>query len=101
MSPLRYTVSLIDGIERNLYRLQEINIILLGERFGRNIEQFCLACQYITLDMVDCRLVKRRVEIMGHAVAFAHAVDYVHLVFIRAMRGEITIAVPSIMSDGN
>ena len=40
MSPFRNTVSFIHCIERNLYRLKELNILILGERLWCNIQQF-------------------------------------------------------------
>ncbi len=58
VSPLRDTVSLIDGIEGNLHGFQEIHIILLGQRLWRDIKQFGLSCQNIVLHPLDSRLVQ-------------------------------------------
>ena len=67
MSPLRYTVRLVDGIERYLDLAQERDVILLGKRFGRKIEQFCLSGQHVAPHLVDRGLVERRIEEMRYA----------------------------------
>ena len=67
MSPLRYAVRLVDGIERYLDLAQERDVILLGKRFGRKIEQFCLSGQHVAPHLVDRCLVERRIEEMRYA----------------------------------
>ena len=39
MPPLRYTVSLVNGIERNFYIPQKVYVLFLGQRFGSDIQQ--------------------------------------------------------------
>ena len=67
MSPLRYAVRLVDGIERYLDLAQERDVILLGKRLGRKIEQFCLSGQHVAPHLVDRGLVERRIEEMRYA----------------------------------
>ena len=62
MSPFRDTVSLVNCIERDLHRFQELHIILLCERFRSHIEQFRPSLADILLHLVDRRLVQRRVQ---------------------------------------
>ena len=80
MSPLGDAMSLIDGIERNLHRAQEIDILVFRERLGSDIKEFCLALLDVILDKVDGRLVQRRVDVMRHPVLLAQAVYHVDLV---------------------
>ncbi len=80
MTPLRDAVSLIDGIEGNLHRAQEIDILVFCERLGSDIQEFRLALLDVVLYEVDGRLVERRVDVMCHSVLLAQAVYHVHLV---------------------
>ena len=59
MSPLRDTVCLIHGIERDFDGLQELYIIFLGQRFRCHIEELGLATQYVALHLLDGRFVQR------------------------------------------
>ena len=80
VSPFRNTVSLVDGIETDLYRFQEVHILVLGKRFRSNIKQLRLARKDITLHQVDGGLVERRVQIVGNTFFLAHAIDDIHLI---------------------
>ena len=80
MPPFRNTVSLIDGIETDLYRFQEVHILVLGKRFRSNIKQLRLARKDITLHKVYGGLVERRVQIVGNTFLLAHAIDDIHLI---------------------
>ena len=53
MSPFRYAVCLINGIERYLDLFEEIHILLLGKRLGCHIQQFCLTRKDIGLYKVN------------------------------------------------
>ena len=79
--PLRNAVRLVNSIKRYLHRLEEIYVLLLVERFGCHVEQLRLTGHNVAAHLVDGRFVERRVEVVGHAVFLAHAVDDVHLVF--------------------
>ncbi|CUP71425.1 Uncharacterised protein [Segatella copri] len=58
MSPLRDTVSLINGIERNLYSFKELNIIFFRQRFRCNIQEFCRTIENIILHLLNSRLIQ-------------------------------------------
>ena len=78
--PLGDAMSLIDGKERNLKRLEERKVVLLVERLGSHVQQFSLTRLHIAHHAVDGRLVERRVHVMGQAVVLRQSVDDVHLV---------------------
>ena len=59
MSPLRDTVGFINGIERNLHRLEEVHILLFRKRLRRHIEQFGDTRLDIRLHLVNGTLVER------------------------------------------
>ena len=80
MSPLRDTVRLVNSIEADLARFQEVHILLLGQRLRSHIQQFGLSCRDVSLHLIDGRLVQRRVQVMRQSILLAHAVDYIHLV---------------------
>ena len=67
MSPLGYAVRFVDGVERNLYLSQECDVVLLGERFRGEIEQFGLAGQNVFAHLLHGILVQRRVEEVRYA----------------------------------
>ena len=80
VSPLRNTVRLVYGIERNLDGLQKLHVLILTQRFGCNVQKLRCAALNVVHNLLNGGLVKRRVEVMGHATVFAHAVHHVHLV---------------------
>ena len=81
MSPLRDTMGLVDGIERNLHRLQELHIIVLGERLGCHIQQLGPTLANVLLHLVDGRLVERGVKEMSRTLLLAQVGNEVHLIF--------------------
>ena len=80
VAPLRNAVRLVDGIERHLDLAQERNVVLLGERFGREVEQFGPAGQHILLHLIDRSPVERRVQEVGNSLVLAegaHGIDLI------------------------
>ena len=80
MSPLRYTMCLVYGIEGYLHRLQKLHIFLLRQRLRCDIQQFGKTRTYVLFHLVYCILVQRRIEIMCHADLLAHAIDDINLI---------------------
>ena len=64
VAPLRDAMRLVDGVERHLYFMQERHVVLLGERFGGEIEQFGLPGEHVGADLRHGGLVERRIEEM-------------------------------------
>ena len=81
VSPLRYTMCLINGIERNLDSLQEFYIFLLIERLRSYIQQLGESAANIVHDLCYGCLVERRVDIMCHSSLLRHTIDDINLVF--------------------
>ena len=80
VTPLRYAVRLVDGVERNLERTEELQVVLFVERLRRHIKQFCAALVHILVHLIDGSAVERRVQIVSHAGFLAESVHYIHLV---------------------
>ena len=80
MSPLRDAVRLVDGIERNLDFAQEGDVVLLGQRLGREVEQLGLALEHVGADLLDGRLVERRIEEVCNTRLGREGAHGVHLV---------------------
>ena len=80
VAPLRDAVRLVDGVERNPYLAQERHVVLLGERFGSEVEQLGLARQHVRAYLRDSRLVERRIEEMGDARLGREGAHGIHLV---------------------
>ena len=85
--PLRNAVRLIDGVERYLYFMQEGHVVLLGQRFGGEIEQFRLPGQHVGTHLRDGRLVERRIEEMGDSRLGREGAHGVHLVLHQRDQG--------------
>ena len=81
VSPLRDTVCLVDGIERNLDALEELYILVLVQRLGSHIEQLRATFAHIVHHLLDGRLVQRGVQIVRQALLLAQSIDDIHLVF--------------------
>ena len=79
MTPLRDTVRLINGIERYLCLFQELYIILFGQRLRSDIQQLSTSRHNICLDLVNGRLVQRRVQIVRRSLV-THRTDDIHLI---------------------
>ena len=80
VSPLRNAVRFVHGIERNLDGLQKLHVLILAQRLGCDVQKFRCSALNVVHNLLNGGLVKRRVEVMGHATVFAHAVHHVHLV---------------------
>ncbi len=78
--PLRDAVRLVDRVERYFDLAQERNVLLLGQRFGREIKQLGLAGKHILLHLVDRRLIERRVQEMGDAFVLTEGTHGIHLI---------------------
>ena len=73
-------MGLVNGIETDLDRFQEIHILILRQGFGSYIEQFGLTRKYILFHQVDSGLVERRIQIVRQSLLLTHAVDDIHLI---------------------
>ena len=71
---------LIDGIERNLHRLQEFHIIFLGKRLWSHIQQFGPSLTYILLHLVYRRFVERGVQEVCRSLLLTKMGNEVHLI---------------------
>ena len=80
VTPLRDTMGLVDGVERNLHRLEEVHVLLLRERLGCHVEQLGMTRRDVSLHLIDGRLVERRVQVVGRPLVLAQLRDEVHLV---------------------
>ena len=57
VSPLGDAVCLIDGVERNLHRLQKLDVVFFRQRLRSHIKQFGASAEYIFLNTVDSCLI--------------------------------------------
>ena len=73
-------MSFVNGIKRNLYCLQELNVFFLGQRLWSYIEQFGLSRPDIAFDQLNRCLVERRIQVVGHTITLAQTVDDIHLI---------------------
>ena len=87
VAPLRDAVRLVDGVERNLDLAQERHVVLLGQRFGCEVEQFGAAGQHVVAHLGHGGLVERRVEEMGDSRLGGEGAHGVHLVFHECDQG--------------
>ena len=87
MSPLRDTMGLVDGIERDLHRLEKLHILFFRQRLRGYIEQLRTSFTDIFLHQIGSRLVERRVQKMGRTFMFAEMGDKVHLVLHQGDEG--------------
>ena len=78
---------LIYCIKRNIHIAQKFDILLFGQRFGGEIEQFRLPGQHVGAHLRDGRLVERRIEEMGDARLGREGAHGVHLVLHQRDQG--------------
>ena len=81
VSPFRNTVRLVNGKKRDIQLLQKFYRILLAQRLGCHIQQFCATLQQVVLHLLRLRLRKRRVQKVRHTVLTRRITHRVHLVF--------------------
>ena len=81
VTPLRNAVGFVDGDEGDLGFPEKLDVLFLGERFGRYEEQFGLAGRDVVLHLPHLRFGERGVQEVGHLVGVAVGPDGVHLVF--------------------
>ena len=87
VSPLRYAVRLVDGVERDFHRLQEFHILILVQRLWRHVQQLRLVCKNVGFHLVDSHFAQRRIDIMSDPLFLTHAVDDVHLILHQRNQG--------------
>ena len=87
MSPFRDTVGLVDSIEGNLHRLQELHVLFLRQRLRSHIEQFGDTRLDISLHLVYGRLVQRRVQIVGRPFVLTQISNNIYLVLHQGNQG--------------
>ena len=73
-------MSLVNGIERNLDRLQELHIIFFRQGLGSHVQQFCISRQDICLHLINGCLVQRRVQVVRSALMLTEIGDDIHLI---------------------
>ena len=81
VSPLRDTVCLIDSIERDMERREELQVLLFIKRFRSHIQQLRAPAVHVIHHPVDGSPVERRVEKVGQTVFLCQAIDDIYLVF--------------------
>ena len=81
VAPLRDAVGLVDGVEGYLRAAEKLDILVLGQRLGRHVEELSPPVADIVLHLFDRLLVEHGIEEMGYAVALAGVADHVHLIF--------------------
>ena len=81
MSPLRDAVRLVDRIERDVERREELKVLLFIKRFRSHIQQLRAAAVHIIHHAVDGGTVERRVEEVSQAVFLCQAIDDIDLIF--------------------
>ena len=87
MSPLRDAVRLVDGVERNLKRLEEGDIVFLIQRLGGHIQQLGASAAHVVHHLYHGRLVQRRVEVVCQCGLVAQRVHRVYLVLHQGDEG--------------
>ena len=80
VSPLRNTVSFVDGIKRDFNRFKKIDVLLFCEGFGGDIKKFSLSRGNIALNHVDSLLIERWIQEVSHSIFVAEITHCVHLV---------------------
>ena len=73
-------MGLVNGIERNLHRAQELHVLVLRQRLRSHVEQFRASLHDVFLHLVNGRLVQRRVEEVCCSLLLTEVADEVHLV---------------------
>lgn len=81
MPPLRNTVRLVDGVERNLDLAQKRHVILFGERLRSEVEQLGPPLQHIVAHLRDGTLVQGRVQEVSDSRIVRIGAHGIHLVF--------------------
>ncbi len=87
VAPLRDAMGFVDGKERDLDRAQEVDVVFLGQRLGRNIEELGLARYYVIFYGIDGSLGQRRVEEMGYVVVGTEIAHRIDLIFHQGDQG--------------
>ena len=72
VSPFGNTVRLVHGVERDLHFAQHLDVLLLGQRLGRDVEELRLAGEQVLADLVDLLARQRRIEEMRDALRTGH-----------------------------
>ena len=79
--PLRNTVRLVDGVERNLDLAQKRHVVLFGERLRSEVEQLGPPLQHIVAHLRDSALVQGRVQEVSDSRIVRIGAHGIHLVF--------------------
>ena len=87
MPPLRYAVSLIYGIERNVHLREEVQIGAFGKSFGSHIQQLSPAIQHIFLHVGKLRTRQGGVHKMSHTIFLQKAAQRIHLILHERNQG--------------
>src|SRR5258708_12811311 len=84
MPPRRYTMCFVYREKGDLQVTEEFHILLLGQRFGSDIQHFCMTVEQVLMDCPDLFLIKRGIQEVGDAVLAAVTAHQVYLVFLQA-----------------
>ena len=79
--PLRNTVRLVDGVERNLDLAQKRHVVLFGERLRSEVEQLGPPLQHIVAHLRDSALVQGRVQEVSDSRIVRIGAHGIHLIF--------------------
>ena len=81
VTPFGDAVSLVDGVERNLYLLEQGHVLLLGQRFRSHVKQLGPAGKQILPDLVELLAAQGGIEKVRHALVAVHeAAEQVDLI---------------------
>ena len=88
VAPLRDAVGFVDGVERDGKLLEQLDVLVFGQGFGRHVEEFGDPGEKVGFDFGDLRLVERGIQEVGDALpVLDEAADGVDLVFHQGDQG--------------
>ena len=80
MPPLRYAMRLINSDKRDIDLLKKLNILVFGQCFWSDEEQFGLTVRNVLFDLFHLGFGERRIEEVSHIIILAVSSDTVDLV---------------------
>ena len=80
VAPFRDAMGLVDSEKRYVDRFQELDVLLLAQRFGRYIKQLGASLAHIGAHLLGIALRQRRIQKVGYAVAVYISADRIHLI---------------------
>ena len=81
VAPFGNAVRFVHGVEGNLHFAEQLDVLLLRQRFRCDVQEFRHAGKDVTPDLLDLCLPERGIQEMGDSRLLRHeAADHVHLV---------------------